>query len=328
MDKKEPIEIIARQPAEDTFSVLPLQREVDKQLGSSDRRLFTLSDLKRFSKMARSALDEADTDDPYTTEVLVAGMQDGDYVYDMQVEPPQRLELSGKVLYGFVNGFMVTVPEGAKQEIFAAAFESYSSDITGETHSYLVPMAVKGTNYGVRLTDAPVPVSQNRVEVSTIDMHNIDQEDTEQDKIHALLNIIETDLFDEDATTTDILEESIKSLQDAGFIEKLDDMVTACNYYFQACLHDFEPWIVNPNGIMEQLNNAATPNSLGGKSSSLQWVSEELSVVGIDLSQGEKGVKSTLYAYSEEGYLYRSSTEYNYTLFREEARENYEAEDE
>ncbi len=308
--------------------MLPLQREVDKQLGSSDRRSFTLRDLNRFSKMARQALKEADTDDPYTTEVLVAGVQDGDFVYDMQVEPPQRLEIFGKVLYGFVNGFMVTVPEGAKQKIFAAAFEGYSNDITEGTHSYLVPMAIKGENYGVRLTDAPVPVGQNRVEVSTGDMHNIDQEDIEQDKVHALLNIIETDLFDEDAIATGILEESIKSLQDAGFVEKLDDMVTACNYYLQTCLHDFEPWRVNPNDIMQQLNDTATPNPSDASSSSLQWVSEELTVVGIDLSENGNNVKCTLYGYSEEGYLYKSCAEYDYTLFRVEATENDEAEDE
>jgi len=332
MDDEKLTEIVARQSAEDTFSVAPLQREADKQIGSPDRRSFTLRDLKRLSKMAHRALQEADTDNPYTTEVLI-NMQDGDYVYDMQVDPPQRLGLSGKVLYGFVNGFMVTVPEGAQQEVFAAAFEVYSDDVTEGTHSYLVPMAVNGTNYGVRLTDAPSPVAGNRVEVSTQRMHDIAKEDTEQDTIHSLLNIIETDLFDQDTIAVDILEESIGSLQSAGFIENLDDMVTACNYYLQMCLHDVDPWKMNPNSIMERLDGATELDGSGKGKTMLQWVSDELIVVGIDFAQDEKGsVNCAVYARSEEGFLYKSCLkdirDEHLILFREEDTEDDEGKDE
>lgn len=331
MSEKEPAEIIARQPAGDTFSVAPLQREVDKQLGASERRVFTLADLRRLSKMAHRALREADTDNPYTTEVMIP-MRDGDYVYDMQAEPPQRVERPGEVLYGFVDGFMVTVPEGAQQEVFAAALEVYSDDVTEENHSYLVPMAVNGTNFGVRMVDAPSPVAENGVEVATQDMHDVAKEDTEQDTIHSLLNIIENDLFEEDTIATDVLEESIESLRRAGFIENLDDMTTACNYYLQMCLHNVvNVWKVNLDSVMERLDGTEPGRS------TVQWVSDELIVVGVDLAQveiEEKGkkkmsVQCTVYARSEEGCLYRScqhDTGEHLVLFRKEDNEDDEDE--
>ena len=313
-------EIVARQSAEDIFSVNPLQNEIDKKL-RPDRRPFTLRDLKRFSKLANSALNNADTDNPYTTEVFI-NMHEGDYVYDMQTDPPRRVEHTGEVLYGYVNGFMVTVPTGASEEVFAAAFEKYNSDVSVGTHSYLVPMAVNNTNYGVRVADAPAPIGENRVEVSTQDMYHIDQEDVEQDTIHSLLNIIEDDLFEEDTIRIDTLEESIGSLQRAGFIKKLDDMTTACNYYLQLCLHNFYQWTVTPNTVMELFDRDVKFNEHGKRKTSLKWVSDELTVVGIDLHQKEgESVGCTIYAQSEEGLLYRSCAQddkESLILFREE----------
>jgi hypothetical protein len=314
MDKDKLTAQKTRRKAADTFSIEPFQAEINERFDSSVHDSFTARELERMGNLANRALHlVGDADDPYIAEVFVT-LHEGDDIYDMQTDPPQRIEGRGQILYGYINGFTVDVLPGGTKRALAAAFEEYSDDVTEHTHSYVVPLALEGSSRGVQVVDAPTPVAESGVEFGLGSLRygvkDRAREDREQAAIHSLLNIVEDDLFTDNTVDVHELEENIKSLQDTGFIEQLDDMTVACHYYLQQCLHDSDPWKFRPQGIVECFDetkplDAETAERKGTK----QWVSEELTVVGVVIRIDEKSsdcnIKCDIYARSEDGMLYR-----------------------
>lgn len=329
------LEVFNRRQANETFSVEPVQTEIDERLTAPVHDTFSAKEIRRLGEIANKALQRTHQDDAYGAEVFVPIAVDKRlYIYDTKVktEPgtPPRVTMEGATLYGYVREFTVdALPDNGRLAL-SAVFEKYDDDITEASHSYLIPMAIEGANYGVRLVDAPSPVGENDSEVPTQDMLDIDKEDIEQDTIHSLLNIIENDLFNEDTLDLEVLEDSLESLRSAGFIERLDDMTTACNYYLQKCLHDLDPWLLQPDDVMVRIDdNGHYDKKTGERQGYELWVSDKLTVVGIaihDSGRDDKhqDIRCTVYARSDDNILYRrpANRDESLVLFRESDTES------
>jgi len=303
MSEKKPIEIIHRQRADKVFSIAPLQRKIDERLAAPVHNTFSVNELKKLGKRVhQEVLRGVHKDSVYGAEVLIP-LHDDAYIYDMEANPPLRMTVEDATLYGYVNGFVVAKLPDQDKVALSVAFEEYSDDIAQQSHSYLVPMVITGTQDRVKLVDAPSPVADGDIEVAT---RNV-QEASEQAKTHSLLNIIENDLFDDDTLSLEVFEESIAALREAGFVEHIDDVVTACNYFVQKCLHGQEPWLVRPEGVMERMDDSGRFDAVSGDAQgAMQWVSEELTVVGMTMSDDrERGIHCQIYARSDDGVLYR-----------------------
>jgi hypothetical protein len=325
MDKKKlEVSTSDRRRADDNFSVAPLMTEIKDRFNKPVSNTFLPAELKRLHKFANQALrQQAYEDDVYGTEVFVRFDDDEAYMYDMEVDPPQRIAPEGAMPYGFVHGFKLGKLPGEDRLALSAAFEEYrDGDTSVPTHSYLVPLAVEGRGYGTRLVDAPAPVGESDVEVVTQDTLQIDKEDIEQDMMHSLLNIIENDLFDDDVLELDMLKESIEPLQKLGFIKNLDDMTTALNYYMQKCLHDQVPWLIDVRGIMERIDDTKQYDEKTGERLGItKWVEEKLTVVGVALEEDEyRGIQCRIYATSKDDVLYRTQfdSDEGLVLYRED----------
>lgn len=325
MSEMKPTELPQRRRAEADFSIAPFQRVIDERFNQPAQNTFTADELKLLGSQANKAMAlQADDEDAYSKEVFVL-LDDNAYIYDMQTsdeaEIPRRVALDEEVIYGYINGIKVeTLPDSNRMALMAA-FERYHDDITELSHSYYIPLAIEEKAFGVRLADAPTAVGESAVEVAGWGDFKAHINSAEQGTIHSLLSILEEDIFDEAIVDTEMLEESIDSLRAEGYIDDLDTMVTACNYYLQKCLHEGDPWLIRPDTIMEELEAGYYYGGASKRRGVAKWVTEVLTVVGIDIRLKEdNGVRCVIYARSDEDILYRRQTDYEgtHTLYREE----------
>lgn len=312
MSEKNPTNTTEWRRADHAFSVAPIQNVIDERRREKGRYAFSGSELMRLGLLANQAIEQQAGDDVYSREVFVS-LHKGEYVYDVadghdEAVPERMFMEEDTVLYGYLNGFYADTFLYDGKVAFLADFQAHPLRMVGKSHSYLVPMAIEGSEYGVRCFDAPTPVAEDGVRVSTTKIPRSYQENNEQGLIHSLLRIAEQELFDGELVDTETIETKVNGWGKYGGVMDLGALTTACNYYFQKRIHERDPWCVVPDRIMDRLDGVQSYDPEFGFNKGM-WhvVTEELTVVGIDLcSDLQKGVHCTIYGQSSDGALFRS----------------------
>lgn len=252
--------------------------------------------------LSRQALNRVDPQDVYGNEVLVA-MGEEDVVYikeDGQLIPVTFDEKA--VLYGYVKQVMIRSFPGDKRPAFTLALEAYDD---GDTRSYLVPVVTEGGDKITKVCDAPVPVMESDVESNAHSMGNSSVEADEEATMLSLLNIVEQDIFYDSGVRVKEMNRMVGNMLREGFIETLDDITTACNYYLQRSVHDYDGWVVDVATVIERFNGEVEPSAAPTVRTTMQWVQGVLEIAGVDfITDAHDEVKCILYARYEDD-LYR-----------------------
>ena len=336
MSEKPNLNMPERRQEMATFSICPIQDEIDTRLGrvAADAQNseipatlrtqpFCVEELREMCVRANYSLEDGDRNDSYLAEVMVC-LGAGDWLYENTSKHGLiRFDMDNAVMYGYVSGFeVIDLPRDGRAAL-CVNFEKYDQDISKNTTSYVVPMAIEDSVSGVNIQDAPMPIIESAATVDVgrfagLDAGAIVREASEQGTIHSLLNLIGEYMENCSDIETDDMNSAVEAMLGEGYIESLDDMTAAFSYYLEKCIHESDAWMMD-------CGSGFVATAIGGPGAKFEknqgdWIDSDLRVAGIEFYEGsfDRGVESTVYLLGDNDGVYSvgTSAEDNFVLRR------------